>query len=777
MPPCRLGPATVNPALLLLALLAACGFVLRGERRLAWILACLLGTLLVAPALRLPTGVPSPAASLGVDAPWQGALDPRAGNPILGDVTYQVQPWLIFARDEIRAGRWPFWNPFVGAGTPFWGGNEAIPFFPLHALFVALPLQLGLVFLPWARIALAALGCWTLARQLGVGWRGAALATATFALSGMVTSFALFPMGSALALVPWVLWAVERLASAGRWEPLALLAGLQLLAGHPETCAHTALLAAVYLLVRGTARPLPTWARLTGAWLLAGGIAAVAILPLARLLPLSSRWQAMHGVALAEPPLGLLLAQPLRLLLPDLYGNPAHGTWWGPFNYVALASYAGALALPLAAAALPLARRDRRWRAIVVVLLLCFGGAYHLPGVREALGTLPVVGMALHHRLIFGIELCLALLAGAGLERWLEGGGRRALWLALATVAAALGAAWWRFAPAWRLHQLTGRELAWSCWALLAPLLLLAGRRLGVARQRALAPLLVAIAVADLVAAHGATNPALPAASLYPVTPAVQWLREHAATPGAGRIAGVGSALRPNASAVYRLFDVRIDDPLKLAAYERVNAELGAAHPNYFRPIRNWRSPWLDRLGVRWVIGPPGQPPPIAAWHLVYDGADARVFERSGGAPLVRWAGEGNPGARRLAVVRWQPGLWRLRYRAAAGGRVEVAETWSAGWSAQADGRALAVERSHGSLLAVDLPAGAGAVTLRYTPPGFVAGAALSALCLALGLLLAASAYRKRRRTTSANMRQESRTGRTRDDGESCHSTPTSTTV
>ena len=40
--------------------------------------------------------------------------------------------------------------------------------------------------------------------------------------------------------------------------------------------------------------------------------------------------------------------RPLRLVLPDLFGNPADGTWWGPFNYNATAVFAGVLALPLA---------------------------------------------------------------------------------------------------------------------------------------------------------------------------------------------------------------------------------------------------------------------------------------------------------------------------------------------------------------------------------------------------------------------------------------------
>ena len=80
-------------------------------------------------------------------------------------------------------------------------------------------------------------------------------------------------MGNALALVPWVLWAVERLA-AGRsgGALLALLAGLQLLGGHPETSMHTALLSGIYLLVRGTAVRLgAAWGRFAGSLGLGGG--------------------------------------------------------------------------------------------------------------------------------------------------------------------------------------------------------------------------------------------------------------------------------------------------------------------------------------------------------------------------------------------------------------------------------------------------------------------------------------------------------------------------
>src|SRR4029079_1926115 len=117
--------------------------------------------------------------------------------------------------------------------------------------------------------------------------------------------------------------------------------------------------------------------------------------------------------AAAPPALALLAVQPLRLVLPDLYGNPALGTWWGPFNYLATAVYAGALALPLAAAGAAAARRDRRWAAVLALLAFCFTAAYHLPGVRDLLLALPLVGRVLHHPLVFCVCLSLDLVSRA----------------------------------------------------------------------------------------------------------------------------------------------------------------------------------------------------------------------------------------------------------------------------------------------------------------------------------------------------------------------------
>ncbi len=141
----------------------------------------------------------------------------------------------------------------------------------------------------------------------------------------MVSSFLLFPMANALCLVPWVLRETERLARerGGRVRGgSGAVVGLQALGGHPETVVHTALLAALYLAVRGGSGRA-TWARLVAAFGAGALVAGVHLLPLYFNLTASTRW--IEWSAGERLPIAAALDAALRLVLPDLFGNPADG--------------------------------------------------------------------------------------------------------------------------------------------------------------------------------------------------------------------------------------------------------------------------------------------------------------------------------------------------------------------------------------------------------------------------------------------------------------------
>jgi hypothetical protein len=211
---------------------------------------------------------------------------------------------------------------------------------------------------------------------------------------------------------------------------------------------------------------------------------------------------------------------------------------------------------------------------------------------------------------------------------------------------------------------------------------------------------------------------------LYPVTGAVRFLQGKPE-----RVAGLGTALFPDAAMVYGLYDVRGDSPVKLQRYDRVYAGMAAGDPVFFQPIRNWRSPWLDRLGVRWVMAGPTEEAPASDWKIAYAGTDARVYERPSALPVVRLEAGAEGGETRVAGR--SPGFWAIDFRAPRTGKLVVAETWDAGWKATLNGRPVADEPHLGILQSVAVGPGPGRVELRYHPDGFAAGAALSLLGLA----------------------------------------------
>jgi len=369
---------------------------------------------------------------------------------------------------------------------------------------------------------------------------------------------------------------------------------------------------------------------------------------------------------------------------------------------------------------------------VAVMTLFALLAAYHLLGFRQLLLALPVINRGLHHYMKFGLELGFALLAAAGCDRWLAGKGRGLL-AGAGLVLGLLAVAWGWFGDDLRAHGLAGQQAVWT--AAIAVLMVLLALSLLVSAERrwSVLPWLPALLLIDLTAAHARTNPGLSNARLYPVTGAVRFLQGKPE-----RVAGLGEALHPDAAMVYGLYDVRGDSPVKLQRYEEVYADLGTPDPVYFHPVERWSSPWLDRLGVRWVLGGPSEEaPPGLGWKLAYSGTDARVWERPGAQPLARLEGGGQ-----VQVARRLPGEWRVAFQSPLPDRLVVAETWDPGWKATVDGQAVAIEPRDGILMTVPLPAGSGSVDLRYHPAGFTLGMMLS--LLGLGVLAAGAVFTRR---------------------------------
>jgi hypothetical protein len=97
-----------------------------------------------------------------------------------------------------------------------------------------------------------------------------------------------------------------------------------------------------------------------------------------------------------------------------------------------------------------------------------------------------------------------------------------------------------------------------------------------------------------------------------------------------------------------------------------------------------------------------------------------------GARPL---AAEG--GFRTVPVRRAAPGLLEAEVATEHPAHLCTREIWAPGWEATVDGKPAEVTRTNGIFCGIRLPPGVHAVRLRYTPPGFRAGMAISLLTLA----------------------------------------------
>ncbi|HMC21526.1 MAG TPA: hypothetical protein VKL19_06745 [Thermoanaerobaculia bacterium] len=157
----------------------------------------------------------------------------------------------------LRAGEIPWWNFYDDGGQPLAGNPNTLTFYPDNFLYLILPPHVAFNLHFLLHLALAWVAMRALCRQAGVSPNGAAFAATMYAMSGLAISATVFyNLITAVALIPFALWAVERLCSAprraGAGEALIVGAafGLIGLAGEPVVVVSTAICAVILAMGR-----------------------------------------------------------------------------------------------------------------------------------------------------------------------------------------------------------------------------------------------------------------------------------------------------------------------------------------------------------------------------------------------------------------------------------------------------------------------------------------------------------------------------------------------
>ncbi len=349
------------------------------------------------------------------------------------DVMVQNYPFRDFYSEALKQWSLPLWHPGINCGFPLFAEGQAGVLYPFNLLTaLLLPTYAGLTFNVTFHILMGAAGIYGYLRVLGCVRPAALVAGLTYGLSGFLIVRAMSQNYIDVSgWTPFLFLFVELALRRARWTFLWLAAGvigLQLLAGHPQAAVYAAVAAIAYGVVRGASFGMSRGvvaAILVIVPVLGVSLAAVQILPTVELVQLSGRSEGLGFDDFAK--MSLPPERLIALLLPNAFGNPSTGSYWGTEVgfFIQLCPYLGVLPLVLALVAV----RERRDAVTTFFCILCCvaialalgkytglaGFLYHIPG--WSLFRIPT-------RFLAWLVLGGAVLAGLGMDSVLRDGRR-----------------------------------------------------------------------------------------------------------------------------------------------------------------------------------------------------------------------------------------------------------------------------------------------------------------------------------------------------------------
>ncbi|HET6260912.1 MAG TPA: hypothetical protein VFG99_01580, partial [Chloroflexia bacterium] len=331
----------------------------RARRRipLDWAMAGLMLALafaFMAPGLP-PLRVAAPMEFILPLQPWQRYY-PEVSSPFIGgDLLYFLLPWRHWAQDEFLAGRFPLWASGPGGGMPLHASMQPSVLYPLHLLWVLMPIGAGLGIIMALKLWLAGLGMWRFLKALNLHPAACALSALSYMFSASIVNWLPWQISGVMLVLPWLLWVVylwwekgARLALVG----LSLLVGCAVLGGHPETLFLLGITTAVWTLglllaSGGTWRSRLAKASGTSVAVALGfAIGMVQLLPFLDVLGMSNQFVLRSS---ANPDAKAAIYLPVEYLLdwlaPRSQGYQPDRVLGGPFGFTESNGYVGLVSI------------------------------------------------------------------------------------------------------------------------------------------------------------------------------------------------------------------------------------------------------------------------------------------------------------------------------------------------------------------------------------------------------------------------------------------------
>lgn len=342
------------------------------------------------------------------------------------DGILQNVPFRVAAAEMVRSGHLPIWDPYIFSGMPFLGAAQAGVLFPLNWFYILFTAPTSTNLMVLCSYMAAALGAFLYARITGISVAGAAVTSLLLQAGGfLINQISHINIVQTAALLPWVLWSLERYAASGSRRHAALLSSfvaLQFFAGHQQAFAYAMLLTFAYAVVMAVVDTQKRKRYFVSTAFVGIGLllAAVQILPTWELLRNSVRATASYDFFTS-------FSMPKRFVMTFLApyvmgggdGRLFRAPYYGPSFYPEYVPYVGVISVMMVLLAVVFSNdwRTRFWGAVVVIGLLLAFGRYAPFSLNTLTYHVPVLNLfRVPARHLMEVHFAVAILAGRGLS-------------------------------------------------------------------------------------------------------------------------------------------------------------------------------------------------------------------------------------------------------------------------------------------------------------------------------------------------------------------------
>lgn len=273
-----------------------------------------------------------------LDYKWGYSVGVPVKNPAPSDVISIIYPWRFLGISLIKQGIIPLWDSSILLGTPLLANFQAALLNPINVLFFLLPFNLAWSVQVILQPFFISLSMYLYLRNLKISQPASIFGSILFSFSGFSIVWMEYnTIGFTISFIPLIFFLTDKLLEKPKIHLAFLIAislCIQIFSGYPQISLYTIFFTSVYFAFRLYESKKDRIKKIIvfGLSILSGILlASVQILPSLELLQHSIR--NIDTVAQAGKIQFLPLSHLLTFFVPDFFGNPATGNYWGIGSY------------------------------------------------------------------------------------------------------------------------------------------------------------------------------------------------------------------------------------------------------------------------------------------------------------------------------------------------------------------------------------------------------------------------------------------------------------